>query len=95
MAGYWIVRGSEVKDQGAYDEYARLWSLIAERYGAKFTAGRGRHQTREGKACARIALIEFPSFDQAIACYDDPDYQASLMYAHKAYDRVLDILEGL
>ncbi len=78
MAGYWIVRGSDVKDQEAFDEYARRWSPIAERYGATFVAGRNRHQTREGEECARILLIEFPSFEQAIACYDDPEYQELL-----------------
>ncbi len=95
MAGYWIVRGSEIRDQEAFDEYARLWSPIGERYEATFVAGRNRHQTREGEECARITLVEFPSFEQAIACYDDPEYQAALKYAHKAYDRELVIVEGV
>lgn len=94
MAGYWIIRGSGIEDQEAFDEYARLANPVIERFGAKIMAGRNRHQTREGEECARVLLIEFPSFDQAIACYDDAEYQASIAYAHKAYDRELVIVEG-
>lgn len=94
MVGYWIIRGSDIADQEAFDEYARLANPIVERYGATIVAGRNRHQTREGKEYARILLIEFPSFDQAIACYNDTEYQASLTYANKAYNRELVIVEG-
>jgi len=95
MAGFWIVRGSDVKDQEAFDEYAQLANPIVKKYGATIVAGRSRHQTREGEEYARVLLIEFPTFDQAIACYDDTEYQASLTYAHKAYDRELVIVEGV
>jgi uncharacterized protein (DUF1330 family) len=94
MAGFWIVLGSTVKDQEAFDEYVRLWNPIAERYGAAFVVAGGRHETREGEDCARVVVIEFPSYEKAVACYDDPDYQESLIYARKAYDRHLVIVEG-
>ena len=94
MAGFWIVQGSAVKDQKAFDEYARLWDPIGERYGATFIAVGGRHETREGGDYARVVLIEFPSYEKAVACYDDPEYQAALLYARKAYDRHLVIVEG-
>ena len=35
MAGYWIIHGT-IRDQSAFEEYARLWKPIAERYDAKF-----------------------------------------------------------
>lgn len=94
MAGFWIVQGSAVKDQAAFDEYVRLSDSIAERYGATFVAAGGRHETREGEDCARVVLIEFPSYEKAVACYDDPEYQAALAFARKGYDRHLVIVEG-
>ena len=94
MAGFWIVQGSAVKDQEAFDEYARLWDPIGERYGATFIAAGRQHETREGGDYARVVLIEFPSYEKAVACYDDPEYQAALLYARKAYDRHLVIVEG-
>ena len=61
---------------------------IAEKYGARFIAGReGAHETREGEEFARVLLVEFPSYEQARAAYDDPDYQAALPYARDAYAR--------
>jgi uncharacterized protein (DUF1330 family) len=95
MAGYWIIRGSEVKDQESFEEYARLWGPIAERYEAKFIAGGNGHETREGEGTPRILIVEFPSYEQAIACYDDPEYQATLEFAHKAYDRDFVIVNGM
>jgi len=95
MAGFWIARGT-ITDQDAYAHYARLWAPIAERFGARFIASGQRHQTREGVDKTRVAIIEFPSYEQALACYDDPDYQACLPYALAAYAnaRELIIVEG-
>lgn len=93
MAGYWILRGT-VKDQEAFDEYARLWGPIAERYGVRYLAAGGRHETREGVDHERVVIVEFSSYEQAVACYDDPEYRESLPFAFKAYDRELVIVEG-
>jgi len=88
MPGYFMIRSSEISDQAAFDEYAKRWGPIAKKYGARFIAGRGvRHQTREGEDLPRVLIVEFPSYEQAIACYDDPDYQEALVYARKAYSR--------
>ena len=96
MAGYWIVRSSAIENQAAFDEYARRWGPVAQKYGARYLAGReGGHETREGDDLPRVLLVEFPSYDEARACYDDPDYQAALPYARDAYaHRDLIIVES-
>ena len=94
MPGYWIIRGSAVKDQAAMDEYARLWTPLADKYGARFIIGGGRKEAREGADFFRVAMLEFPSYEQALACYDDPHYQAILPVALRAYERELTIVEG-
>ncbi len=96
MAGYWVVRSSEITDQEAFDEYARLWGPVAEKFGARYIAGRGtRHETREGPDLPRMLVIEFSSYEQALACYNDTDYQASLPFARKAYaERHLIVAES-
>ena len=38
MAGYFVIRSSEIVDQAAFDEYAKLWAPVAEKYGARFIA---------------------------------------------------------
>ena len=94
MAGYWIVRGGEIKDQQALQEYGRLWSGIAERFGAEVIAGKGAIDTREGPHYPRQLIVRFDSYQQALDCYQDPEYQRAMVHAHKAYDRELSILEG-
>ncbi len=94
MAGYWIVRGSEVEDRDAFERYAQRWGPISKKYGARMLAGRGRHQTREGQDHVRNLIIEFPSYESAVACYEDPAYQAALADVRKAYRRELTIVEG-
>ena len=94
MAGYWLVRASASKDTNAQQEYSKRWQPIAKKYQATVIAGRDRHQEREGEACARVLVVKFPSYDLAIQCYEDPDYQDALTYAHRAYDRELVIVEG-
>jgi uncharacterized protein (DUF1330 family) len=94
MAGYWVIRGGEIKDAEALQEYARLWPPIAARYGAEIVAGTGEIVTREGSHYPRQLLVRFESYEQAVACYDDPEYQQAKQLVLKAYDRELSILEG-
>lgn len=94
MTGYWVVRGGAIKDENALREYGRLWSKIAERFGAEIIAGKGRIDTREGGQYPRQLIIRFASFEDAVKCYEDPEYQAAMEFANKAYDRELSIVEG-
>ena len=95
MAGYWIVRSGAIENQAAFDEYAGRWAPIAARYGARLLAGQsGVHETREGENLPRVLLLEFPSYEEARACYDDPEYQAALHYAREAYARRELIITG-
>ena len=94
MAGYWVVRGGEIRDEAALAEYGRRWAAIAPRFGAEVVAGKAAIDTREGPAYHRQLIVRFPSYAQAVACYDDPEYQEAMVFAQRAYDRELSILEG-
>ena len=94
MSGYWVVRGSDVKDPEALKAYGAMWGPIAEKYGAEILAGKGTIDTREGPNFPRQLVIRFASYEDAVACYEDPDYQKAMQLAHQAYDRELVILAG-
>ena len=94
MSGYWIVRASAATDATAAAEYCKLWKPIAEKYQAKILASKGAHQTVEGEDRPRNLIIEFPSYEQALACYNDPDYSEAAEFALQAYDRELVIIQG-
>ena len=94
MSGYWVVRGSAIKDEDALKQYGQMWAPIAERYGAEIIAGKGSIDTREGPRHPRHLIVRFPSYQDAVACYEDTEYQEAKIVANKAYDRELVILEG-
>jgi uncharacterized protein (DUF1330 family) len=94
MAGYWIVRGAEVRDTQAMQEYGKLWPDIAARFGAELIAGKGQFETREGPQFARQLIVRFESYEQALACYDSAEYATAKKFAQQASDRELVIVEG-
>ena len=94
MAGYWIVRGGDIRDEEALREYGKLWPDIAARFGAEVIAGKGQLETREGEHYTRQLIVRFDSYEQALACYDSEEYQVAKAFAQKAYQRELSIVEG-
>ena len=46
----------------------------------------------KGYWTARNVVIEFASYEQALACHDSPEYQESLTYARRASDRDICIV---
>lgn len=93
MKGYWIVFAGAITDTAAQQEYSRLWAPIAEKYQARLklldaSALLEVHDTQ------RVLAVEFPSYDQAKACYDDPAYTEAKAVALRAYRRELIIIEG-
>ena len=95
MPGYWIVRASALEDQEAFDEYVRRWPGVAQRFNAKRLSGRGRFESPEGEAPSRVTLIEFPSYEDALACYEDAEYREALPFVLEAGKRDLLIVEGV
>ena len=37
----------------------------------------GRSELKEGKLRSRAVVLEFPSYEAALACYRSPEYQAA------------------
>lgn len=70
---YWIAR-VDVRDAEVYKSYVETAKPAFERHGAKFLARGGRTETVEGTSRARNVLIEFPSMDEALACWHSPEY---------------------
>ncbi|RFC67975.1 MULTISPECIES: DUF1330 domain-containing protein [Mesorhizobium] len=94
MKGYWLILGTEILDQSAQDEYVRLWKPIAEKYQAKVKPDSTRSLLMEARDTRRVVVVEFPSYDAAKTCYDDPAYQLALSHALQASNRELLILQG-
>jgi len=88
-----MIRAGEIKDQDALEVYQKLWSPLATQYRARVIT-RAKYQTPEGPDFPRVLIIEFPNYDQAVACYQDPDYQQAMKFANRAFDREMTIIDG-
>jgi uncharacterized protein (DUF1330 family) len=74
--GYWIAR-VDIHDTEAYKAYFAANRAPLEKYGARFLVRGGRTQCMDGSMRARNVVIEFESYEQALACWNSPEYQAA------------------
>ena len=94
MKGYWLILGTEITDRVAQDEYNRLWAPIAEKYQARLNPTKVPPLLKEARNASRVIIAEFPSYEIAKACYEDPAYQEARQFALRASNRDLLIFEG-
>jgi uncharacterized protein (DUF1330 family) len=91
--GYWIVR-VDVSDNEVYGRYIKANAAPIARHGGRFLVRGGRHEAVEGTARARNVVIEFPSYDAALACFRDPDYQAAKAIRDPVTEAEIVVIEG-
>lgn len=75
--GYWIARVDVGNDEG-YKPYAAANPAIFKKFGGRFVIRGGPFENPEGASRSRNVVIEFPSYEQALACYRSPEYQANI-----------------
>jgi uncharacterized protein (DUF1330 family) len=74
--GYWIGR-VDVSSPEAYQNYVKANAVPFAKFGARFLVRGGNYRIAEGEARARNVVIEFPSYEAAVECWDSPEYQAA------------------
>jgi uncharacterized protein (DUF1330 family) len=74
--GYWIARVT-VTDPEQYKQYVASTPVAFAKYGAKILARAGRTLHAEGEGRPRNVVIEFPSYEDAVACFNSPEYQSA------------------
>jgi uncharacterized protein (DUF1330 family) len=80
MPAYWVAR-SKINDPVEYKKYTDRLPPLFARYGAKILARGGRYQRMEGPdKFHRFIVIEFPTFDQAVQCFNSPEYQEAAAF---------------
>jgi len=83
MAAYWVARG-KVNNPEQYKKYADLAPAIIGKFGGKFLARGGKFRILEGpEKFQRFVVIEFPSFEQAVACHESPEYLEAAAHRKK------------
>ena len=90
---YWISR-VEVTNMDEYKNYVALNGAAFSKYGARFLVRGGSFEVAEGGAKSRNVVIEFPSYEQAVACYHSPEYSAAIAARKNAAFVDLIIING-
>lgn len=96
MPAYWLAR-SKVSDMDQYKKYAEQVPAITAKYGGKFLARGGRFEVMEGpKKFERFVVTEFPTFEQAAACFNSDEYQKAAAHRRSGAGEVeIVIVEAL
>lgn len=90
---YWIGR-VDVRDPETYKKYVETGRPAYERYGARFLARGGRTENLEGVGRARNVVIEFASMEDALACYNSPEYTEARKIRQSVSDGEFVLVEG-
>jgi uncharacterized protein (DUF1330 family) len=91
--GYWIVR-ADVADPEQYKLYVAANAKPLKEYGARFLVRGGNFETMEGASRGRNVVLEFPSYEAALACWKCPDYQAAIKLRESVSTFDLIVIEG-
>lgn len=80
MPAYWIAR-SKILDPVAYKKYTDRIPGILKQYGGKVLARGGKFRIMEGPdTFHRFVVIEFPTMDRAVACFESPEYKEAASF---------------
>lgn len=95
MKAYWIAHVN-VADAEQYTQYTQRAPAAFAKFGGRFLARGGRSAAMEGgPATQRNVVIEFDSYDQAVACYESEEYQQARAHREGVAQAQILIVEGL
>ncbi|MFG6442302.1 DUF1330 domain-containing protein [Roseateles sp. LKC17W] len=90
---YWIAR-VDVSDAETYKRYAQRNNAVFAKFGGRFLVRAGQFENPEGSSRGRNVVIEFPSYEVALACYRSPEYAAQIALRRPAAEADVVIVEG-
>ena len=95
MKAYWIAH-VDVTDAEQYTQYTRRAPAAFALYGGKILARGGRSVVLEGGPGApRNVVIEFESYERAVACYESAQYQEAKGHREGVAVAQIVIVEGV
>jgi uncharacterized protein (DUF1330 family) len=93
--GYWI-GNNVIHDMKELYRYRDANRESMNRYGARFIIMHGQHQDVEGpeRLYPSWTVVEFPSYADAVACYEDAGYHEAAKIRHAVSEGTMAIVEG-
>jgi len=84
----------DVSDADTYGKYVQANAEPIARHGGRFLVRGGRVEAVEGGSRARNVVLEFPSFDAALACFHDEAYQKAKAIRDPVVEADIIVIEG-
>lgn len=91
---YWVAH-VQVTDPEPYAVYAAGATEAFKKYGARPLARGGHTEVLEGNGRPRNVVIEFDSLEQALACYNSPEYQGAKQHREGRAEADIVIIQGV
>ena len=93
--GYWVVAYQSISDESAVKSYASLARLALESFGARLlTSSTSQMRPHEAGLPLRTIVVEFDSYETALAAHDSEAYQKALQALGSGAERDFRIVEG-
>ena len=93
--GYWVVTYRSISDEAALKGYGALALPAVESFGGRFlTRSTSQIQAHEAGLQQRTILVEFDSYEIALAARTSEDYQKALQALGSGAERDFRIVEG-
>ncbi|WP_372348365.1 DUF1330 domain-containing protein [Streptomyces sp. KL116D] len=93
--GYWVSAYRTISDPEKLAAYNELARPAVEAGGGRVLARGGRTVAHDAGIAERTVLIEFDSFEQAVAAHASDAYQKALLALSDGVERDFRIIEGL
>ena len=80
-------------DEG-YQPYAAANPAIFKKFGGRFVVRGGKFEAPEDASRTRNVVIEFPTYQAALDCYNSPEYQANIKVRQPHSVAEIIVIEG-
>jgi uncharacterized protein (DUF1330 family) len=93
--GYWVIAARSISDESAFAAYAPLAAQTIQSFGGRFlTRVASRVEAHEAGLPLRTVVVEFDSYDAALAAHDSEAYKKALQALGSGAERDFRIVEG-
>ncbi len=95
MKGYWISIYEKVAETEIQKKYAEKATIAIQKHSGKFLVRGGKNISQEGSSSPRTIIAEFPSYEDAVKCYNSNEYKEAFNILKGNAKRNLQIVEGI
>jgi uncharacterized protein (DUF1330 family) len=94
--GYWVVAYRSISDESALKAYGALAVPAVQSFGGRFLTGSASQvQAHEAGLHLRTVIVEFNSYDIALAAHESEAYKKALQALGSGAERDYRIVEGV